>query len=197
MDQNKRDGYQPKPPKDGKKPKPPWGGSDVKQSFMEEVFPYRPPLDGVYTPELKFTPNYAPQKIYLQLYGEDDPETLTQEEMVCIPFDEVSWCADQISEFDQEYIRADLYDDPLTDSTDFAHPAWWRAEESSYHMMCHRINEFLDGGGYVAGTSHKELEKIKTRIQELNDKSPAAFTIQCTLVLGVILGIALTYFYPF
>ena len=164
----KRDGYQPKPPKDGKKPRPPRGGSDVQES----------------TPELKFTPNDAPRKIYLQVTELED-----------IPWHEVSWCPDQIDESDQEYIRADLYDDPLSDCTDFAHPAWWRAEEYSFFMMCHRITEYLDGD--YAGTSQKELEVIKNRIKELRERPPAAFTIQCTLVLGVALGVALTYFFPF
>lgn len=173
-----RDGYQPEDRSDTGHPLPPHGGSEVD------------------TPELKFTPNYAPNKIYLQTYGDADPEGLSPEEKSVFDWTEVSWCSEQINEWDQEYIRADLYDDPLTDSTDFAHPAWWRAEEYSYVMMCHRITEFLDGEGY-AGTSHTELEKIKRRIRVLRERPPAAFTIQCTLVFGVALGIALTYFYPF
>ena len=176
-----RDGYQPDKSfmDDRDIPIPPNGGSEVGD-----------------TPELKCNPNFAPNKIYLQVHGDEDPEGLTIEELQDIPWDEVSWCSDQINEWDQEYMRADLYDDPLTDSTDWAHPAWWRAEEYSYIMMCQRINEYLDGEGYE-GTSHEELEVIKHRIRVLRERPPAAFTIQCTLVLGVALGIAITYFYPF
>lgn len=58
------------------------------------------------------------------------------------------------------------YDDPESDSTEFAHPAWWRGERYSYVMMCERINEFLDGKGNQ-GTCHKELEEIKIRIKDL------------------------------
>lgn len=38
-----------------------------------------------------------------------------------------------------------LIDDPETDGTDFAHPAWWRGQDHALEMICHHVNLILDG----------------------------------------------------
>ena len=51
-----------------------------------------------------------PEIIYLQWYGDEDPECLTEAERQRDPtIDEVSWCLERIFEYDIEYIQLAKY----------------------------------------------------------------------------------------
>ena len=61
--------------------------------------------------------------------------------------------------------RTALADDPSTDCTDLAHPAWWRGERAATLLAVSRITAILDGtddGSGVYGSP--EFEKLRRRL---------------------------------
>jgi hypothetical protein len=57
-------------------------------------------------------PEVIPKVVYVQWYGDQDPECLTKTELQRHPsLDEVSWCWEQIFPYDIEYMRMDKYDE--------------------------------------------------------------------------------------
>jgi hypothetical protein len=53
---------------------------------------------------------HAPEIIYLQFYGNDDPELLTESEKASIDVHDASWCNEEIYPYDIKYISKDKID---------------------------------------------------------------------------------------
>lgn len=60
-------------------------------------------------------------------------------------------------------------DDPETDCTDFAHPAWWRGNDHAYAMMCKELAELLDGKP-LTGSCNQPWQGVRERIADLRAK---------------------------
>ena len=60
-------------------------------------------------------------------------------------------------------------DDPETDCTDFAHPAWWRGNDHAYAMMCKELAELLDGKP-LTGSCNQPWQGVRERIADLRDQ---------------------------
>lgn len=59
-------------------------------------------------------------------------------------------------------------DDPIADGTDFAHPAFWRGEDSSMNAAVSWVERILDGRDDGAGTmGHEGLERVRRRVLDL------------------------------
>lgn len=79
-------------------------------------------------------------------------------------------CCDQCSralEIASEAMRAVPVDDPEMDSTDFAHPAWWRGYEHSFAMTCREVNDILDGKKANVGTSTHPWQALRQRLYDI------------------------------
>lgn len=58
-------------------------------------------------------------------------------------------------------------DDPELDSTDFAHPAWWRGSDHAVEMVVQLFKEAIEGKDEGAGNiGHPGLEEIRRWILE-------------------------------
>lgn len=55
-------------------------------------------------------------------------------------------------------------DDPDTDCTDFAHPAWRRGEESGVRAVVRALSEMLDRGEHVGRFADDGLDALAKRI---------------------------------
>lgn len=80
-------------------------------------------------------------------------------------------------------------DDPETDGTDFAHPAWWRGQDHTMKVVCQHILEILknpavviNGGGRAAEPWHSvRLAIAVTKMNEgclMNDLAEARAEIE-------------------
>lgn len=58
-------------------------------------------------------------------------------------------------------------DDPALDGTDWTHPAWWRGHDQSVVIMCHMINQILDGADTCVGVSQEPWEATRRRLLAL------------------------------
>jgi len=58
-------------------------------------------------------------------------------------------------------------DDPTSDATDFAHPAWWRAHDYTTGLFCRKVNEILDGTDKGGGSNHEPWGALRQRLVEL------------------------------
>ena len=66
-------------------------------------------------------------------------------------------------------------DDPTADGTDFAHPAFWRGEESSMNAAVYWIERILDGRDKAEGTmGDAGLQRVRRRILELMKRAEEA-----------------------
>jgi hypothetical protein len=75
---------------------------------------------------------------------------------------------ERISELEHEIAKLKKQNDPLLDGTDFAHPAYWRGQESGVDGACMRIEEVLDGKYSGAGViAHPRLEKLVRRLDRM------------------------------
>lgn len=60
-----------------------------------------------------------------------------------------------------------LVDAAELDSTDCAHPAWWRGHDHTVKVMCEKINLILDGKDNGAGVSNEPWESTRRRMLNL------------------------------
>lgn len=59
-------------------------------------------------------------------------------------------------------------DDPETDGTDLAHPAWWRGNDRGVDAVIEIVNKILDGGNAGGGTfGHAPLNVMRDRLMKL------------------------------
>lgn len=59
-------------------------------------------------------------------------------------------------------------DDPGLDSTDAAHPAYFRGQDQAVNHLVVRLNKVLDGGDNGAGGfSHQGLQALRVKLLEL------------------------------
>lgn len=56
------------------------------------------------------------------------------------------------------------FDDPDTDSTDYAHPAWWRAHEQTTQVFCDLVTKILDGNDNGGGANHEPWQTLRRRL---------------------------------
>jgi hypothetical protein len=62
----------------------------------------------------------------------------------------------------------EMFDDTPLDGTEFAHPAYWRGQESGVDGACMRIEEVLDGKYSGAGVlAHPRLENLVRRLDRM------------------------------
>lgn len=61
----------------------------------------------------------------------------------------------------------ELWDEPETDGTDHAHPAWWRGEKHAVETLCRQINAILDGEPAHAGVGGEPWEGTRARLRAL------------------------------
>jgi len=59
------------------------------------------------------------------------------------------------------------YDDPLSDCTDFAHPAWWRAHYHTSDQWAKTVTKWLDGEDSGKGVMGEPWQTIRERIRAL------------------------------
>jgi hypothetical protein len=57
-------------------------------------------------------------------------------------------------------------DSPDNDSTDVAHPAWWRAHEYTADVFCREVNAILDGKPETGGISTEPWQSLKVRLHQ-------------------------------
>lgn len=63
----------------------------------------------------------------------------------------------------------DLYDEPLLDGTDVAHPAWWRGNDSGIYSACKILSKVLTTG-VAPITSFEPLNELAEKIAALAEK---------------------------
>lgn len=69
------------------------------------------------------------------------------------------------------------WDDPETDGTDFAHPAWWRGEKHGAHSICRGVNEVLDGEPAGAGVAGEPWEGMRRRLRARLEETGGVITL--------------------
>jgi hypothetical protein len=62
-----------------------------------------------------------------------------------------------------------LPDNPVWDSTDYAHPAWWRGHQHTAEEFCRLVNEILDGKDDGRGFNYQPWHDTRRRILGLVD----------------------------
>lgn len=60
-------------------------------------------------------------------------------------------------------------DDPETDGTDFAHPAWWRGNDRGVEAVCEIVERILDGKDTepLGRFGYLRLETLRQRLLAL------------------------------
>jgi hypothetical protein len=61
----------------------------------------------------------------------------------------------------------DQTDNPELDNTPFAHPAFIRGQDDCVKVMCHIINNILNGNDDGRGVSNEPWESTRRRLLEL------------------------------
>lgn len=57
-----------------------------------------------------------------------------------------------------------IWDDPMTDGTDFAHPAWWRGHDHAVAVFCQKVTDILDGKDCGAGVANAPWESVRRKL---------------------------------
>ena len=60
-----------------------------------------------------------------------------------------------------------IIDDPGTDGTDYAHPAWWRGHDQTTFAFCQLVIEILEGRDAGHGFGHQPWEGVRRRLLSL------------------------------
>jgi len=72
-----------------------------------------------------------------------------------------------------------IRDDPDADNTPYAHPAFWRGQDSGIAGAAMRIRRVLDGDDHGAGVlGSAELEDVRRRVIALRDVMTAAIVLK-------------------